>query len=91
MTTIIETELNDWGWFIDIEEEIIQQQKQHEYNKFKTSKYVSILKTITETHSLNTFNSIEYLENIYKQSSDNLNSYCLIAITGLYCLGFLSC
>ena len=89
MTTIIEQELNDWGWFIDIEEDIAPQQYQHSHNKFKTSKYVAILKTITETHSLNTFNSIEHLENINNGSITNLKSYCLIAVAGLYCFGFL--
>jgi hypothetical protein len=93
MSTIIETELNDWGWFVDIEEDIEQQNAQNA-QQIKISKYVTILKTITEIHSLATFNSIEQLDTMHKLTNSNTHkakSYCLIAVVGLYCLGFLSC
>lgn len=98
-----DNELNDWGWFIEIEEYEDSTNNQKP-NKFVSSRYVAVLKTITETHSFDSFvdlesNTLETSTNSTSTNTDkyfekhpkkiNLTSYCVVAVAVAYCIAFL--
>ncbi len=80
---------NGWGWYVEIVEDVEYGQK---ITPNKGKKFVSMLKTITETHSLDNLECIvikpETEEKEKSRGYHNLKKYCVITAAAV-CFAFL--